>query len=163
MRTSTKESMKVAKLTASHRTIYTDIIIDATQEEVWSVLTDTASYKSWAAFLVDIQGEIKDGQKITAIFQTNPKKKKLTTIEHTISVSEGKEFFWAEKGPGGIKDNHHFQVESTGDGKTRFIQSDEIMKGMTWLLGGNLSKMYAEGYQAFNRSLKAEVEQRFKQ
>ena len=161
MATSNNENVKVEKLSASHRTIYTDIIIDATPEQVWSVLTDTASYKNWAAFLVDIQGEIKDGAKITAVFQTNPKKEKHTTIEHTISVTDGKEFFWAEKGPGGIKDNHHFKVESTGDGKTKFIQSDEIMKGITWLMGGNLSKMYAEGYQAFNRNLKAEVMRRF--
>ena len=110
---------------------------------------------------MDIQGDIKDGETITAIFQTNPEKEKLTTIEHTISVTEGEEFYWAEKGPGGIRDNHHFIVESAGNGKTKFIQSDEIMKGVTWLMGANLSKMYADGYQAFNRNLKKEVEQRF--
>ena len=157
------ETVKVEKVNHSHRKIYTDIIIDATPEQVWSVLTDTPSYKNWAAFLVDIQGEIKDGEKITAKFQTDPKKEKLTTIEHTISVTEGKEFFWSEKGPGGIKDNHHFKVEPADNGKTKFIQSDEIMKGVTFLMGGNLSKMYADGYQAFNRKLKEEVEQRFNQ
>ncbi len=161
MATTNNENVKVEKISASHRTIYTDILIDASPEQVWSVLTDTASYKNWAAFLIDIQGEIKDGNKITTVFQTNPKKEKLTTIEHNISVTNGEEFYWAEKGPGGIKDNHHFKVESTGDNKTRFIQSDEIKSGITWLAGGNLSKMYAEGYQAFNRNLKAEVERRF--
>ena len=131
------ENVEVERISASHRKIYTDIIIDATPEQVWSVLTDTQSYKNWSAFLVDIQGKIRDGEKITAVFQTNPKKEKLTTIEHTISVTEGKEFFWAEKGPGGIRDNHHFKVESAENGKTKFIQSDEIMKGITWLAGGN--------------------------
>ncbi len=161
MATTNLENVKVERISASHRRIYTDILINATPAQVWSVLTDTASYQHWAAFLVDIQGKIKDGEKITAVFQTNPKKEKLTTIEHTITVTEGSAFYWAEKGPGGIKDNHHFVVEPTGDGKTRFIQSDEIMKGITWLVGGNLSKMYANGYQAFNRMLKTEVERRF--
>ena len=156
------ENVKVEKINHSHRKIYTDIIIDATPEQVWSVLTDTKSYQHWAAFLVGIQGEIKDGEKITAVFQTDPQKEKLTTIDHTISVTAGKEFFWAEKGPGGIRDNHHFKIEPTDNGKTKFIQSDEIMKGVTWLMGGNLSKMYADGYQAFNRKLKAEAERRFK-
>ncbi len=159
---SNNENVKVEKISLSHRKIYTDILIDATPAQVWSVLIDTASYKKWAAFLVDIQGEIKNGAKITAVFQTNPKKEKFNTIEHTISVTKGKEFFWAEKGPGGICDNHHFKVEATNNGKTKFIQSDEIMKGITWLAGGNLSKMYANGYQAFNQNLKAEVERRFK-
>ncbi len=157
------ENVKVEKINHSHRKIYTDIIIDATPGQVWSVLTDTKSYKNWAAFLVDIQGEIKEGEKITVVFQINPEKEKLTTIEHTISVVEGKEFFWSEKGPGGIKDNHHFKVEPADNGKTKFIQSDEIMKGVTFLMGGNLSKMYANGYQAFNRKLKAETERRFNQ
>lgn len=158
MESSNNENVRVEKVNHSHRTIYTDILIDATPEQVWSVLTDTASYKNWAAFLVDIQGEIKDGNKITAVFQTDPKKEKFNTIEHTISVIDGVEFFWSEKGPGGIKDNHHFKVEAADDGKTRFIQSDAIMKGLTFLAGGTLSKMYAEGYQAFNRKLKARVE-----
>lgn len=161
MISSIQETVKVEKLSASHRTIYTDIVIDATSEQVWSVLTDTASYKEWATFLIDIHGHIKDQEKITAVFQIDPNIDKLNIIEHVISVKDGKEFYWAEKGPGGIYDNHHFQVESIGDGKTRFIQSDELRRGITWLMGGNLSKMYADGYQAFNRALKAEVNRRY--
>ncbi|WP_299363189.1 SRPBCC domain-containing protein [Winogradskyella sp.] len=157
-----KENIKVKKLKASHRTIYTDIEIEASPEEVWEVLTDTDSYKKWAVFMVDVQGEIKDGNRITVIFQINPEKEKRNIIDHTISVIDNEEFFWAEKGPGGISDNHHFKVESVGNSKTRFIQSDELKGGITWLMGGNLSKMYGEGYQAFNRNLKTEVERRFK-
>ena len=162
MNTSNNETLKVEKLKASHRTIYTDIIIDGTPEQVWTVLTDTTSYKNWATFLIDIQGEIVDGGKITAVFQPNSEKEKVNTIDHTISVTEGKEFFWAEKGPMNVTDNHHFKVEPINDGKTRFIQSDELKGGMTWLLGGMLTKLYGKGYTAFNRNLKAEVERRFK-
>ncbi len=155
------ENVKVEKLKMSHYAFYNDIIIDTAPEEVWSVLTDTKSYKDWAAMLVDIQGEIKNGAKNTFVFQLDPAKEKFTTIEHTITVVEGEEFYWAEKEPGGIRDNHHFKVEPADNGKTRFIQTDEIMKGLTWLMGGRLSKIYAQGYPAFNRSLKAEVERRF--
>ncbi len=160
MKDNIKENVKVRRLKASHRAIYTDIEIDADVEKVWAVLTDTSSYKDWAAFMVDIQGEIRHGQKIKVVFRINPKKDKTTSIEHAISVKEGNEFYWSEKGPGGIQDNHHFIVEPMENGKTRFIQSDEIMKGITWLMGGKLSKMYSEGYSAFNRNLKIEVERR---
>ena len=107
-----------------------------------------------------IKGEIKDNSKITAAFQMNPNKEKLNTIEHTISVFDEKEFYWAEKGPMGICDNHHFQVKAIVEG-TLFIQKDEIMKGATWLLGGYLSKSYLNGYAEFNKSLKQEVERRY--
>ncbi len=148
------------KLSLSHHTIHTEILIDTSPEAVWSVLTDTANYKDWAAFLVGIKGRISEGSKITVSFQLDPAKDKLTTLDHTITVVDGQEFYWAEKGPGGIRDNHHFRVEPMEDGKTRFVQSDEIMGGITFLMGGRLAKMYLEGYQAFNRGLKAEAERR---
>lgn len=158
---SNTETAKGEKVKGSHRKIYTDILIDATPEQVWSVLSDTKSYKNWASFLLDIQGEIKDGNKITAVFQPNPEKEKKNTIEHTISVTDGKEFFWAEKGPGGVTDNHHFIVEPAEGGKTKFIQSDELKGGITWIMGGMLTKLYLKGYTGFNKNLKAEVESRF--
>ncbi len=60
----------------------------------------------------------------------------------------------------GISDNHHFRVEPTDDGKTRFVQSDELIGGATWLMSGYLAKVYLKGYGDFNRSLKEEVERR---
>ncbi|WP_170410215.1 SRPBCC domain-containing protein [Ruegeria atlantica] len=148
------------KVSFSHHRIHTDIVIDAPPEVVWSVLTDAANYGNWAAFLVGIKGEIKDGSKITVDFQLDASKEKLTTLDHTITVVDGTQFYWAEKGPGGIRDNHHFQVEPLEDGTTRFVQSDEIMGGITFLMGGRLAKMYVDGYKAFNRGLKAEAERR---
>jgi hypothetical protein len=156
-----KEIIKVEKVKLSHRKIYTDIIIDATAEQVWSVLKDTKSYKNWAAFLTNIKGELINGNMITAKFQLNASKEKYNYIDHTIQVKEGKSFYWAEKGPMGICDNHHFIIESIGKNSSKFIQKDELTKGATFLLGGYLSKIYVKGYQDFNRALKQEVEQRF--
>lgn len=152
--------MKVEKVKASYRKIYTDIIINASTEDVWKVLKNTSEYKNWAAFLVDIQGELKDGNKITAKFQLDPAKEKYNSIDHTIKVTDGEGFFWAEKGPMGICDNHHFMIQKIDDHTSRFIQTDELTKGATWLLGGYLSKVYAKGYVAFNTALKQEVEKK---
>lgn len=154
------ETGKSEKVSFSHHKIHTETLIDASPGVVWSVLTDTANYKDWAAFLVGIKGGISDGSKITVSFQLDQAKDKLTTLDHTITVVDGQEFFWAEKGPGGIRDNHHFRVEPAAGGKTRFVQSDEIMGGITFLMGRRLAKMYVTGYQAFNRGLKAEAERR---
>lgn len=156
-----KEIIKVEKIKASHRKIYTDIVVNASAEQVWSVLKDTKSYKNWAVFLTDIQGELKNGNKITAKFQLNPSKEKYNSIDHTIQVIDGKSFYWAEKGPMGICDNHHFNIEIIDKNTTKFVQKDELIKGATFLLGGYLSKIYVKGYQDFNRALKQETEQRF--
>ncbi|NVO58507.1 SRPBCC domain-containing protein [Rhodobacteraceae bacterium B1Z28] len=154
------DSATTEKVSQAHHKIHTDIIIDAAPDVVWSVLTDTGNYSNWAAFLVDIKGEISDGAQITTVFQVDPTKEKLTIIDHKITVADGEEFYWAEKGPGGIRDNHHFKAEPVAEGKTRFIHTDEIMGGLTWLMGDRLARMYRDGYQAFNRGLKAEAERR---
>lgn len=154
------ETATTEKVSLTHHKIYTDITIDAPLADVWAVLTDTARYRDWAAFLVEVEGQISDGATITTVFQTDPSREKLTRIDHRITVVDGQSFYWAEKGPGGIRDNHHFKLEPAADGNTRFIQSDEIIGGLTWLMGGRLVKMYLDGYKAFNRALKAEVERR---
>lgn len=156
-----QEKNEVKKVKSSHRTVYTEIIIDATPEQVWEVLTDFDSYPKWAIFFKGMTGEIKDKGKVVATFQMNPKKDKTTQVDHTISYKEGKMFGWSEKTIMGIIDNHKFIVEDAGNGKTRFIQSDEFKKGGTWLMGGYLSKLMGKKYPEFNRSLKSEVEKRF--
>lgn len=156
-----EETIKIEKVKTAHHKIYTDIIINASKENVWQVLQDTHTYNKWAAFLTDIQGELINGNKITAKFQLNPTKEKYNTIEHTIQVNEGTSFFWAEKGPIGICDNHHFIIEAIDKNTSRFIQSDELTKGATILLGAYLAKTYAKGYKTFNQALKTEVERRF--
>lgn len=151
----------IEKIKSGHIKINTEILIDAPAEKVWSVIKDTEAYKNWASFLVDIKGGIKDGNKITAKFQLNPAKDKFNEIGHIIHVEEGKSFYWAEKGPMGICDNHHFIVEEIDNKTSKFIQTDELTKGATFLLGGYLSKIYLKGYQDFNQALKQEAEKRF--
>ena len=157
----TQESIKVEKLKSSHRTIYTDIIINAKPEQVWDVLADFETYEDWAIFFMGIKGDFRDGGKIDATVQTNVEKNKRRTISHNLKVKNGSYFSWSDPFAMGMVDNHTFRVEATEDGKTRFIQTDGCIKGMTWLLGGGVMKFGKENYPLFNRALKAEVERRF--
>ena len=156
-----QEKIETKRINWGHRTIHTEIIINAKPEEVWTVLTDTKNYPKWAKFLKQIDGDIRHQGKIDAYFQFNDKKDNLNKIHHTISVTEGQEFSWSEVFMAGIKDFHRFIVEPTTDGKTRFIQSDEAKGGLAWLLGKSIINLEKKGYPKFNRSLRAEVERRY--
>jgi hypothetical protein len=157
-----QEKNEIIKVKSGHRTIYTDIIIDAPPAKVWEVLTDFDSYSNWAAFFKGMKGEIKDKGNVIAYIEMKPEKDKVNEVEHIIFYEEGKMFGWSDKVTLGIRDNHKFIVEPATEGKTRFIQSDEFKKGATWLLGGYITKLLSEKYPEFNKSLKAEVERRFK-
>ena len=43
----------------------TEIILNASTEQVWNALTDLDQYASWNPFIVSSKGEIKVGSKLT--------------------------------------------------------------------------------------------------
>lgn len=148
------------KLKMGHWVSHTEIIIDATPEQVWSVLTDTESYPNWNEVILKMDGKIQDQAKVDVLFKAGPKAKPQLFHNH-LFVEDGVEFYWSQVQAMGIKDRHCFRVEAAEDGKTRFIQSDQVLGGLTWLLGKVAVNAQLKVYPMFNRSLKAEVEKRF--
>jgi uncharacterized protein YndB with AHSA1/START domain len=52
--------------TAMAKEIKTEILINATPEKVWSILTSFDNYPNWNPFIKSIKGEVKVGNMITA-------------------------------------------------------------------------------------------------
>lgn len=156
------EKVGCKKLKSSHWISHTEIIIDARPEQVWSVLTDTESYPKWNEIILKMDGEIVDKGKVDVLFKAGQKAKP-QLFHNNLFVEDGVEFYWSQVQAMGIKDRHCFRVEPMDGDKTRFIQSDQTLGGMTWLLGKIASKTQVEVYPIFNRSLKVEVERRFPQ
>ncbi|MEM7039979.1 MAG: SRPBCC family protein [Bacteroidota bacterium] len=69
-----QETSKTTKHKANHRTYHSDIIIDATPAEVWSVLTDFDTYPEWSYQFKEMRGEFKDQGKVKVFFERNPDK-----------------------------------------------------------------------------------------
>jgi hypothetical protein len=154
------EKVGYEKLKNSHWVSHTEIIIDATPDQVWSVLLDTKSYPDWSEIILKIDGEIVDKGEVDVLFQAGPKAKP-QTFHNYLYVEEGVEFYWSQVQTLCIKDRHCFRVEAIADGKTRFIQSDQALGGLTWMIGKVAAKTQLNIYPTFNRSLKKEVERRF--
>ncbi len=154
------EKVGYQKRKMSHWVSHTEIIIDATPAQVWSVLTDTESYPNWNDILLKIDGKIVDGGKVDVLFKAGPKAKP-QLFHNNLYVEEGVEFYWSQVQAMGIKDRHCFRVEATEGGKAKFIQSDQALGGLTWLIGKMAVNIQLDVYPNFNRSLKAEVERRY--
>jgi len=154
------EKVGYEKLKSSHWLSHTEIIIDASPEQVWSVLTDTKSYGDWNEIILKIEGEIVDKGEVDVLFKAGPEAKP-QKFHNYLYVEDGVEFYWSQKQAMGIKDRHCFRVEAIENGKTRFIQSDQAQGGLTWMLGKVAAKTQLSVYPIFNRSLKKEVERRF--
>jgi len=51
------------------KSVHSQILISATPQEVWSVLIDTPKYSEWNPVLIPIEGQLKEGEKVTYEFR----------------------------------------------------------------------------------------------
>lgn len=147
---------QITKHSNFHWSIYTEIIINAPQDRVWSVLTDFDQMPDWSKTLQKVDGELTNGTQtaVDYIF-----KGKLRHIKHSmVAFEEGAQFGWSDTLIPFSKDYHIYRVESLPDGRSRFIQKDEV-KGITaFLISKMLMKEMIDTYPVFNESLKLVAE-----
>lgn len=137
--------------------VQASIIIEASPEKVWTVLTDFKNLNEWSSSFQNLSGEFnKDGQ-IEVVFKSpfggdTKMKKKLFHFKNGIS------FGWTGVFMMGMKDDHLHMLKELPNGFTQFSQTDSISGGMSFLLGRILEKKMKKGYIAFNSELKKRVE-----
>ncbi len=151
----------IAQISATHATVDTSVLIDATPAEVWAILTDFEAMAGWSSgTLQGMTGNLEDGGQVTIIFifgTTEDGQPNIMTIPHTLIYEEGSVIGWSDPFPediGGGHDNHLYRVEPCGD-QTLFVQSDEVVGNP---YAANFVAQLLPMYQAFNAELKAEVE-----
>jgi hypothetical protein len=110
--------------------ITTSILINATAEKVWSIVTDFESYDQWNPFIKLISGEIKVGNKLQVLIV--PPNGNTMKFKPTILVAnEDKELKWIGKlfFKGLFDGVHQFEIIDNNNGTATFKQS-ESFKGL---------------------------------
>lgn len=138
--------------------VYTEIEINAPKEKVWNVLTDFEKMPEWSSSFQGMKGEFKEGGKATSYFKA-PIGNKNMEFEHTlIEFEDGVSFGWSDPFTMGMKDHHIYRLEELPNGNTRFIQTDGVEGGATFLLGKLTANNMEKMYKKFNQELKDRVE-----
>ena len=152
------DSSEVTMIAADHYAVYTEVIINASAEETWEVLTDFANMPNWSSTFQGLSGDIRDGGQVVANFLVQGD---LLGFPHTLRFIDGVEFGWSDPiiGFDGIVDNHIYRVEAISDCQSRFIQTDEFRGSNPNVTLGDFAGLTIQSYQLFNQELKAEVEQ----
>ena len=94
--------------------IKTEILIHATPEKVWVVLTDFDNYKNWNPFIQSITGEVAVGNTITARLEP-PGARGMTIRPKVLAFTPNKELRWLG----------HFLVPGLFDGEHSFELIDK--------------------------------------
>ena len=141
--------------------IKTEILINATPEKVWSILTNFDNYPNWNPFIKSIKGEVKVGNIITA--RIEPREAKEMTFKPKILTFEtNKELKWLGHllFAGLFDGEHKFELIDNGNGTTIFIQSERFKGILVPLFKKQLDNNTKKGFEEMNSKLKELAEQK---
>lgn len=141
------------------KTIETDIVIQASPDQVWAVLTDFESFPDWNPFIRSIKGSTEIGKTLEVQIQP-PGGKGMTFRPEVLKFDSSREFRWKGKllFKGVFDGEHYFILEKVGENETRLIHGELFSGFLVALLGGMLSNT-AVGFQLMNEAIKAKCEQ----
>lgn len=140
--------------------IITEILIHATPEKVWAILTNFNNYPNWNPFIKSIKGDVKTGNKIAARIEP-PDANGMTFKPTVLSFETNKELSWIGHllFTGLFDGEHHFRLIDNKNGTTTFIQSEKFNGILVPLFKKQLDDNTKRGFEAMNKKLKEMAEQ----
>lgn len=133
-------------------TVHTETVIPASPETVWSVLMDIPGYKEWNPVLIPLDGDFKQGKKLT--YQMNQPGGKQSEVTSTVIRIEDESLLNQFGGiPGIITFNHKWILEPI-NGKTRVTQHEEYRGIWVWFWDYSWVE---PAYQRANKALKDRI------
>ena len=142
------------------REISHTIEIDASPDQVWSVLSETTSFPSWNPFIRKLEGQLAAGAKLLVVIQS-PGRRQSTFRPTVLTVAPARELRWLGRllTPGLLDGEHSLSLEPTPNGGTRFTQAEKFNGILVAPFKGVLDSTTL-GFQQMNEALKARVEDR---
>ncbi len=135
--------------------IKTEIVINATPEKIWTLLTDFKNYSNWNPFIKSITGEAVVGNTITTRIEP-PDANGMTFKPKVLAFNTNKEFRWMGHFifPGLFDGEHKFELIDNKNGTVTFTQSEKFNGILVSLFSKMLDTNTVNGFNAMNRKLK---------
>jgi hypothetical protein len=139
--------------------LYTEIEIEASPEQVWSLLTDFSHLPEWNPFMQRASGLVKQGEKIEVRLQP-PDGPGMTIKPTLIKVEPQRELRWLGHllVPGLFDGEHIFSLEPVADNRVKLVQREEFRGVLVGLMLRWVGENTRRGFEAMNQALKTEAE-----
>lgn len=130
--------------------------IEATPEQVWTLLTDAAGYPAWNPTVLSLDGSIAAGEKIRLVSTLDPKR---TFILRVSEFAAPRRMVWTSRMPLGLfRGTRIFTLDPDGVG-TAFGMAETFTGPLAPLITKAIPDM-TELFQQFADGLKAAAEKR---
>lgn len=137
--------------------LQTDIAIAAPIERVWNVLTDFEAYPDWNPFILTVEGEALEGDRLRVTMRP-PGGMPIVIRPTILIVEEPFELRWRGRllVPG-LFDGEHFFELATVRGGCKLVHGEIFTGILPGALGGLMAQTEL-GFKLMNAALKSRVE-----
>ena len=138
-------------------TLQASVLIHASPQRVWAVLTDLAAYPRWNPFIISSAGPLTPGA--TLINRMHDATGDTTFTPVVQVVDPGRELQWIGRvGPGGIFDGRHtFTIRQLRPGLVLFTQQEDFTGVAVPFYEGHLYADTLPMFRAMNAALAAQA------
>ncbi len=135
----------------------TEIIINASCEKVWQVLTRFTEYPAWNPFIISIQGKAEQGGVLKTTMVQKGKQHHFAPI--ITNFKEEEQLEWLGKLPLGLfKGNHYFHLERLQPKQTRLLHGERFSGILSGLILNKIGEDTLQGFRQMNLALKQRAE-----
>ena len=136
-----------------HKQVHAELVVPATPEQVWSVITDPAGYPGWNPVFVGVEGTYAEGAKMA--YKLKDQSGKVSDVTAMVMRFEpGKELNQYGGLRGVLTFDHQWLLEPV-EGGTRVIQHEEYRGIGVWFWDPS---WFEGAYQRAIEGLKARLE-----
>lgn len=139
------------------KTLRTEIIIKASREKVWDILTNFEKYGDWNPFIREIKGELKLGERLSTTMELDGSKQ---TFKPVVVRNDSEEAFeWRGSMPLGMFiGQHYFHLEDLGNEQTKLIHGENFSGWLSGFIMKKIGESTHANFLAMNRALKERAE-----
>ena len=137
----------------------TEIIINASPEKVWKIMTDLAQYPEWNPFICHAIGKAEIGKTVDIDFQPDGKGLKLHCTVARFQTNRELSWKYHVMHQLLFRGEHIFTIEPLGEKQVRFIDREEFNGLLVPLQAKDIDTNTKKGFEAMDKALKARAEQ----
>lgn len=136
----------------------TEILVQATPERMWQIITELDKWPDWNPFIHHAIGQAEVGKKVDITVASPGKDMTLHCVVTGVDPNHSLSWKYHVGLPALFQGEHSFTIEPVGGGQVRFIDR-EIFNGlMVPLQAKDIDTNSKRGFEAMDQALKARAE-----
>lgn len=138
--------------------INTEIIINASAETVWSILTDLAAYPQWNPFIIKIEGTLQKGNRLRNTLKNGNKTIVFKPVIQEVTPMVSFSWLGSLFVKGLFDGRHFFIIEPIAPNQIKLIHGEDFSGILSTMILKKIGDDTRENFVRMNHALRARAE-----